>query len=81
MKAGARSPTIIIICYFVGFSGAVSLNKEKVGFMADIWENCQALTSNPVKVALPGPMTITNTSIRRYHSCFLLSLTSAMLSS
>lgn len=46
-------------------TGAVTIPDDKVGFMADIWEKCQAMTTTPVKVTLPGPMTITNTSVMR----------------
>ncbi|KAF6032043.1 hypothetical protein EB796_009647 [Bugula neritina] len=46
--------------------GPVKVKEDKVGFVADIWENCQKLTDTSVKVTMPGPMTITNTTGRRY---------------
>lgn len=47
------------------YAGAMRVKADKVGFMADIWERCQAITKTAVKVTLPGPMTVTNSTVRR----------------
>ena len=51
----AMLPTIV---------GAVSVKKE---FMVNEWKRAQQFTDKPVKVTMPGPMTVTDTNANAYY--------------
>lgn len=52
----AKLPTIV---------GPVSVKKE---FMVNEWKRAQQFTDKPVKVTMPGPMTVTDTNANEYYT-------------